>query len=99
MNFELPDTCMVHMDERLYDSADFITVLAKEDGKVSLYYNTDALTLGMALQMIAHVYTKEIAKVSAEDRREIEEVLGPAFEKSAYKKHAVGELLWRLLNG
>lgn len=71
-------SCTVCMDDEVLYSSDFIAVLNKHNGDASILYNTDALSLGMAVKMIAKAYVENINKCSSEDRAAIEEVLGDA---------------------
>ena len=70
--------CTVTMDDEVCFSSDFIAVLHKRNGDASILYNTDALSLGMAVKIIAKQYIEELSKCSDEDRAEIEEILGEA---------------------
>lgn len=76
---KLPDTCTVRMDGQLHESRDFVTVIGRESGDASIFYNTDALTLGMAVKMIAVEYVKCIGNCTPEDQQAIESILGEAF--------------------
>lgn len=75
----LPDNCTVRMDGQLYESKDFVAVLGRENGDTSIFYFTDALTLGMALKLISREFVMCINECTEEDRKEIEEILGEAF--------------------
>lgn len=75
----LPDNCTVRMDGELFESTDFVTVLAKPTGEASIYYNTDALSLGMALKMVAKSFVECMNQCTPEEQQEIEAVLGGAF--------------------
>lgn len=75
------DTCTVKMDEEVKQSNDFVAIMAHENGDASLYYCTDALTLGMAMKMVAKAFITEMNKLSEEERSQIEAILGDAFIK------------------
>ena len=69
--------CTVEMDGKVTQSDDFVAILSKENGDAAIFYNTDALTLGMAMK----IYTVTITAVNEceEERAEITDVLGSAF--------------------
>ncbi len=75
------DICIVKMDDEVKQSNDFVAVLAHENGDASLFYQTDALTLGMAMKMVAKAFITEMNKLSEEERSQIEAILGDAFVK------------------
>ena len=81
----LPDHCTIRMDNELHESDDFVAILSKDNGDASIYYNTDALTLGMAVKMTAKAFIECMNECSQEDRDEITAILGEAFvaEKAA----------------
>ena len=60
--------CTVEMDGKVTKSDDFVAILSKEDGSASITYNTDALTLGMALKLVAVEYTRCLSECSEEER-------------------------------
>lgn len=75
------DICTVKMDDEVKQSNDFVAILAHENGDASLYYCTDALTLGMAMKMVARAFITEMNELSEEERSQIEAILGDAFIK------------------
>lgn len=75
----LPDTCTVRMDGNLHESQDFVTILSKENGDASIFYNTDALTLGMAMKMVAKEFVICISQCTLAEQQEIQAILGDAF--------------------
>ena len=77
----MSDTCKVIMDDEVHESGDFVAVLAKEDGDAAMFYCTDALTLGMAMKMVAKAFITEMNTLSEEERSQIEDILGDAFIK------------------
>lgn len=94
INFELPDMCMVHLNDRVFDSKEFIAFIARNTGKVSMYYSTDVLTMGIALKMLASLFIAEMCKTPVQDRREVLDILGPSFNTTDINK-----LIRRVLNG
>ena len=75
------DVCTVQMDGEVKESTDFVAILSKDNGDASLFYCTDALTLGMAMKMVAKAFITEMNELSDEERSQIEEILGDAFIK------------------
>ena len=71
-------SCTVAMDDEVSYSTDFIAILHKSNGDASIVYNTDALSLGMAVKMIARQYIEALNNCSEEERAEIESILGEA---------------------
>ena len=78
--------CTVAMDGDVKQSTDFIAILHKSNGDASIMYNTDALSIGMAVKMLAKVYVDALSKCSDDERRDIEAILGEAL---AFDKEAV----------
>ena len=75
-----PETkCTVVLDGTTQESTDFVAILSKDNGDASIYFNTDVLTLGMAIKLIAKEYTRCINECSEEERKAIEGILGEAF--------------------
>lgn len=72
-------TCTVEMDGKTTTSNDFVAILSKENGDASIFYNTDALTLGMAMKMVARAFVECMDKCPEKEREEITEILGAAF--------------------
>lgn len=72
-------TCTVEMDGKTTISDDFVAILSKENGDASIFYNTDALTLGMAMKMVARAFVECMDKCPEKEREEITEILGAAF--------------------
>lgn len=78
---ENKDLCTVQMDGKEHQSEDFVAILSKENGDASLFYQTDALTLGMAMKMVAKAFVTEMNELPEDQRDEIENILGDAFIK------------------
>lgn len=72
-------SCTVEMDGKTTASDDFVAILSKENGDASIFYNTDALTLGMAMKMVARAFVECMNECPEQERAEITEVLGAAF--------------------
>lgn len=71
--------CTVQMDGDQHESDDFVAILARESGDASIFYNTDALTLGMAVKMVAKECARCLNDLSPEERKEVTDILGDAF--------------------
>lgn len=76
---EMPISCEVHMDGEGFVSDDFVCILVKENGDTSFFYNTDALTLGMGMKMIARAFVESMNNLSEEEREMVTSILGNAF--------------------
>jgi len=76
---KLPDICTVRLEDELIQSDDFVAILAKEDGDVTIYYNTDALTLGIAFKLALHEFITCLNKCSKEERELILDTLDLQF--------------------
>ena len=72
--------CSVMMDGDIQVSDDFVAVLSKPDGGAAVFYNTDAMTLGMSIKLIAHAYLTLMQEVSEDEQSEIVSILGDAFD-------------------
>ena len=70
--------CEVTMDGTTHVSDDFVCVMARENGDASIFYNTDALTLGMSMKMVAKSFVEAMHQLTEEERQSIQEVLGDA---------------------
>lgn len=71
--------CEVTMDGVTHVSDDFVVIMARENGDASLFYNTDALTLGMSMKMVAKAFVEAMHQLTEEEQASIQEVLGDAF--------------------
>lgn len=76
---EAQPTCTISMDGKEHTSDDFVAILSRENGDASLFYNTDALTLGMSMKMVAKAFVDAMHQLTEEERQSIQEVLGEAF--------------------
>ena len=83
--------CTVEMDGIVTKSSDFVAVLSKENGNTSIIYNTDALTIGMALRLVALEFTRCLSECSEEERETIKAVLGEAYPVEAPEEVAANE--------
>lgn len=68
-------TVMVKFGDEVASSTDFVTVLHNEDGEPVLFYNGDALTLGLALAMIEPEFNKMMYDADPEAREAIAAVI------------------------
>lgn len=64
----------IDFDGKKLETDDFVCV-ACEGENVELFYNTDVLTLGMAVQMITTAYHEALDKLSEEEQEKIKEAL------------------------
>lgn len=71
--------CSVVMDGEEHRSTDFVCVMSRENGNTSIFYNTDALTLGMAMKMVAKSFVEAMGQLSEEERSMVNEILGDSF--------------------
>lgn len=72
-------TCTVEMDGETRQSNDFVCVMSGDNGDASLFYYTDALSLGMSMKLIAKAFVETLQQLTEEERQSINEVLGDAF--------------------
>ena len=68
--------CRIEINGDVRESEDFICVCADEEKGAVMYFNTDALTMGMAVQMITNAFRKAMDELSEEDQKEVFEALG-----------------------
>lgn len=68
-------TCTVVMPGEISASEDFVAMLKMPDGKVTAYYNTDMLTLGLAARELNKNFEEMLAQCSEEDRNSLLEVM------------------------
>lgn len=76
---EMPVSCTVTMDGEQHTSDDFVCILTRENGDASIFYNTDALTLGMAMKMVSRSFVEAMSQLSEEERMQVSSILGDAF--------------------
>ena len=86
---EAEPTCTVNMDGTEHVSNDFVCIMARDNGDASLFYNTDALTLGMSMKMVAKAFVDTMHQLSEEERQSIQEVLGDAYVVDAPPKEVL----------
>ena len=72
--------CEVAMDGAVTMSDDFVAILSKENGDAAIFYNTDALTLGMAMKMVAKAFVDSMSQLTEDERTDVQRVLGGEFE-------------------
>lgn len=68
-------TCTVTMDGEAITSSDFVAVVTHPDGDTEMLYNTDAVTLGLAIKMLSARYTELLNSYPEDVQNEIREVL------------------------
>lgn len=71
--------CVVTMDGKSTKSSDFVAILNKDNGDASIFYYTDALSMGMAMKMVAKSFVEMMNSLTEEERADIQEVLGEAY--------------------
>lgn len=67
--------CTVKLGDDYVNSSDFIAIINDASGDTHLYYDTDAITLGQAIQMLSVRFEELMASYPEETRKEILEVL------------------------
>lgn len=67
--------CTIAMDGELHGSSDFVALTYSPNGEATLHYNTDAVSLGIAIKMIAQKYEEILSSYPIETQEEIREVL------------------------
>ena len=67
--------CKVTMNGENYQSDDFVCVMADEEVGARILYCADAITLGMAVQLVVLAYRKELDKLSEEDKKAVLDAL------------------------
>lgn len=67
--------CKVQFEGKEFESNDFVCVMADNEKGAVMHYHTDALTLGMAVQMIALAYKEELAKLPEEEQKMVTDAL------------------------
>lgn len=67
--------CSITMDGELTVCDDFIAVICKDDGNVEIIVNTDALTLGMAMKLVAKTFVEVFEECTSEEQDEIASIL------------------------
>lgn len=82
-------TCTVEMDGVKHTSDDFVCILSRENGDASIFYNTDALTLGMSMKMVAKAFVEAMHQLPEEERNEVSAILGGAYvlDKAEVEDH------------
>ena len=76
---QLEDSCVVVLDGEIFQSDDFVAILTKENSDASIYFKTDAMTLGMAIKMVTRAFVQVMNDCTQEERDEITSILGSAF--------------------
>jgi hypothetical protein len=81
---EMPPVCNIRIDDTLVESNDFIAVLYTEEGP-ELYYNTDALTVGLAVKLLMQELVELLRNCSTEELLEVSKELGMDFLQEAVR--------------
>lgn len=71
--------CNVIMDGKSYTSDEFVVVMTKEDGDVSIVCHADALTIGKAASLTMNAFVSCLQDCTEEERAEVADILGPVF--------------------
>lgn len=74
MGFE--PTCTVMMDDTFECTDDFVAVLKMDGERMALRYNTDTLSLGFAVKLLAKEYFEQLQTLDEQDRAEVENIIG-----------------------
>lgn len=72
----------VSMDGLTHTSDDFVAILAKDNGDAAIFYNTDAMTLGMAMKMVSKAFVEAMSNLPEDERNSISEILSGNFDDS-----------------
>lgn len=83
--------CAVNMGGEEHASEDFVCVLARENGDASLFYNTDAITIGMAMRMLARALVDMLNNMSEEERESVKGFLGDLFTPGSAQEEETNE--------
>lgn len=67
--------CAVTIDGQFMSSDDFVAVLSKSNGSATLLFQTDALTLGIAISLITKAFKKSLAQCPEEEQQNIKDIL------------------------
>lgn len=83
--------CAVNMNGEEHASEDFVCVLSRENGDASLFYNTDAITIGMAIRMLARALVDMLNNMPEEERESVKSFLGDIFTPGSAQEEATDE--------
>ena len=73
--------CALIIDGVQHQGDDFVAVISDEFGNPKLFYNTDVLTLGMAMKMIAVQFVKLANETcSKQDLEDLANILGDSIK-------------------
>lgn len=75
--------CSIMFEEKVQVSDDFIAILSDESGNASIFYHTDAMTMGMAIKLVAHEYIRLLKELPDSDQAAIVGILGAEFSAEA----------------
>lgn len=68
--------CRVEVNGEVRESEDFVCVVGDEEQGAVLYFHTDPVLLGMAVQMLTVQYRNAMSQLSEEDQKAVLEALG-----------------------
>lgn len=69
------DSCTLFVDGQVISTTDFAIVIAEENGNTILHYNTDVVTLGLGVKMMAKAFQEHIDDCDTELRNEVYAIL------------------------
>ena len=68
--------CNVLMDDTYETTDDFVAVLKMDGERTALRYNTDTLSLGFAVKLLAREYFDQLSALNDKDREDVERIIG-----------------------
>ena len=71
----LKSKCTVQMNNTVDKFEDFVVVGTKPNGQVIMLHNTDALTIGQAIQLLTILFVESCQKLTPAQNQEIREIL------------------------
>jgi len=72
--------CTIERDGEIISSESYVAIIPEESGDAHIYYNADALTVGMAMQLCMRVFQELLSNLSEDEQAEINEVLGGSLD-------------------
>lgn len=66
----------IEVNGEVRESDDFLCVVADEEKGAMLYFNTDPLLMGMAIQMLSVQYSQAMEQLPEDAQKEVREALG-----------------------
>lgn len=68
---DFPPTVNVVLGDQKITGHDFLCIVHKEDGSAGVYYNTDALQLGLDIRIVTDAFSRLVANCTPEEQKEI----------------------------